>query len=428
MKIPYSIAFHITIIYLIIGALWILFSDMLSMSVADESLTLYSFFQRYKGWFFILVTAISLYFLLDRWTRRIMVSQQKLQQKERELKISNEHYRSLFNHNPDAVFELSREGYLLAINPRGAAAIGEASTLWIGKRLDTLLSPEEVDRAKRHFEMALTGQPRQFETTIVNAKDDERIVRCSLIPSIINEEVVGVFGIARDITLHRREEEMMMLSEKMSVIGHLAAAVAHEIRNPLTSLKGFIQLMKSSKVVNEEHMNIMLEEVDRINLISGELLILGKKQDVEMKIENVWDILQQVKLLMDAEANMNNISIHLKNETSEPAIVFGNASQLKQVFINLIKNSLEATTPGDNVSITLTKQDEHVHITVTDHGIGIGEERLLSLGEPFYSTKERGSGLGLAVCYRIVERLKGTIHFESQVGEGTTVHVELPSV
>jgi two-component system, sporulation sensor kinase E len=218
----------------------------------------------------------------------------------------------------------------------------------------------------------------------------------------------------------------MIMSEKLSVIGHLAAAVAHEIRNPLTSLKGFVQLMDMTQEVNPLHSDIMLKEIDRINIISSELLVLGKKQDVAFCRIDLADSLQQVFTLMKAETNLNNIEMGLRIKTAEPIYIMADSIELKQLVINIVKNSIEAIEDNGEIDISLQIIDGHAVVSVSDNGMGMGPERLERIGEPFYSTKEKGSGIGLAICRKIVHRLHGEMDFESEINKGTTVTIRIP--
>lgn len=184
-----------------------------------------------------------------------------------------------------------------------------------------LIATEEFDMCKKYFKEVLNGKSAKFEMNVINRKRERRLLRCSLLPIIVHKQVVGVFMIARDITTYRQDEELMITSEKMSVIGQMAGAVAHEIRNPLTSLKGFVQVMQASKETNDTYLDIMMSEIDRINLISSEMLILGKKRHVSFEKTNLCEILKQVITLMEAQANLNNVSILLK-ETAKGLFMF----------------------------------------------------------------------------------------------------------
>lgn len=430
MKQAKDIALKISVTYVLLGILWIILSDYFSMIIAHEKLSMYIYFQRYKGWLFTLVTGMIIFLLVYRRTSEIIISNEKLQKKEKQLQIRNQHYHSLFEQNPDAVLELSLNGNVVSVNSEAEGLLESTHEELKEVKFSKFLDEVEMKRVTEYFFQTFKGWASTFETTIHLANNKRKILRCSLVPIIVNRKVTGMFAIARDITLLRENEEMVIASEKLSVIGQLAAAVAHEIRNPLTSLKGFIQLMQISNRINHDHLDIMLSEVDRIDLISGEMLILGKQQEFDLRREKLDDILKQVLVLMEAQAHLDNVSIQYKNLAEKPLYVFGEGNQLKQVFINIIKNAVESIPENKdgNVSITLVTRDDDAHVIVADNGVGMEPERIDHLGEPFYSTKEKGTGLGLAVCQKIIERHKGHIHFQSEKEKGTAVEISLPIV
>ncbi|WP_200908416.1 ATP-binding protein [Rossellomorea vietnamensis] len=428
MKQAKDIALKISVTYVLLGALWIVLSDYVFMIIAHEKLSMYIYFQRYKGWLFTFVTGIIIFFLIYRRTNELILSNEKLSKKEKQLQIRNQHYHSLFEQNPDAVLELSLDGHVVSVNAEAEGLLEFTHDELKEVKFSEFLDEEEMKRVTDYFFATFKGLASTFETKIHIGDNKGKILRCSLVPIIINREVTGMFAIARDITLNRENEEMVVASEKLSVIGQLAAAVAHEIRNPLTSLKGFIQLMQTTNTINHNHLDIMLSEVDRIDLISGEMLILGKQQETHFRHERIDDILQQVLVLMEAQANLDNVSIIYENLSEKPLCVLCESNQLKQVFINIIKNAVEAIPPSRDgrVSITLVQHGTDAHVIVKDNGVGMDPERIEHLGEPFYSTKEKGTGLGLAVCQKIIERHKGHIHFQSEKQKGTAVEISLP--
>ncbi|MFI8684320.1 ATP-binding protein [Rossellomorea sp. NPDC077527] len=428
MKQAKEIAIKITITYVLLGILWIMLSDYFFMTLAHENLDMYIYFQRYKGWFFMVVTGTILFLMVYRRTHELIVSNEKLTHKERQLQIKNQHYHSLFEQNPDAVLELSLDGNVVSINGEAEGLLESTFEELKEVNFRKFLHDEEMKRVTDFFFESFNGLGSSFETIIHLPNNKRKILRCSLVPIIVNRKVTGIFAIARDITHIKENEEMIVASEKLSVIGQLAAAVAHEIRNPLTSLKGFIQLMQTTNTINHDHLDIMLSEVDRIDLISGEMLILGKQQDFHFHHERLDDILRQVLVLMQAQAHLDNVSISYENLAVKPLYVLAEANQLKQVFINIIKNAVESIPKGENgrVAITLNQHGQDVHVIVKDNGVGMDPERIEHLGEPFYSTKEKGTGLGLAVCQKIIERHQGHIHFKSEKEKGTAVEISLP--
>jgi len=214
--------------------------------------------------------------------------------------------------------------------------------------------------------------------------------------------------------------------EKLSMAGMLAAGIAHEIRNPLTSLRGFLQL--SAPQTNPAYTAIMLSEVDRINEIVTELLELAKPKEMAYEPRDLTGLLVQTVVLLEAQANLNNVSLTVRAEAADraPVIVACEENKLKQLFINLIKNAIEAAAGGGAIRIAVRAADDQAVVEVADNGQGLEQEQLERLGQPFYTTKEQGSGLGLMICRRIVQDHGGSIAFRSEAGRGTVVTVRLP--
>jgi signal transduction histidine kinase len=220
--------------------------------------------------------------------------------------------------------------------------------------------------------------------------------------------------------------EELRQSEKLSVVGQLAAGVAHEIRNPLTTLKGFVQLQKSKGTLKESHLDVMLSELDRINFIVSEFLVLAKPQANHFQPANVKEILHDILILLDSQAILSNVKIELQFDDDVP-FVHGEINQLKQVFINVLKNAIEAMPDGGIVILALSSPDpDRVMIRIIDHGHGIEEDELQRIGEPFFTRKENGTGLGLMVTQRIINNHRGSLTIQSKPGAGTCVEIVLP--
>jgi two-component system sporulation sensor kinase A len=233
-------------------------------------------------------------------------------------------------------------------------------------------------------------------------------------------------SVYRDLTQRKKEEEALIRSEKLSVVGQMAAGIAHEIRNPLTSLKGFTQFLKSKVNHNHEYFDIMLTELDRINTIVQEFMALAKPQAKQFAVHDLAKIFDSVTTLLEPQAIMNNVRMTTEFNSDVPS-VYCDENQLKQVFINLMKNAIEAMPDGGELKVRLMRNTvDTVLIQIKDQGVGIPKEQLDLLGGPFYSTKSTGTGLGLMICFRIIEAHHGTIRFASEPGQGTTATVELP--
>jgi two-component system, sporulation sensor kinase A len=239
-----------------------------------------------------------------------------------------------------------------------------------------------------------------------------------------DESRKGLVIIGRDISQQKMAEEMLLRKEKLSVVGELAAGIAHEIRNPLTSIKGFIQLLEENEHVAESYLTVMSSEMDRINQIVGELLILSKPQMREFKAFDMREVLDYTTKVMGHEALLKGITIQ-ENCPYTPMKVYGDKNQIIQVLINIVKNAIDAMTEG-NITVECSIGEKHINISVLDQGTGISPERLKRLGEPFFTLKEKGMGLGLTISQKILEDHKGSLHIESEVNKGTKVNVLLP--
>lgn len=248
----------------------------------------------------------------------------------------------------------------------------------------------------------------------------------TLNPIIDSGKVEEVLGIGTDITLLKDAEQRLVQSEKLSVIGELSAGIAHEIRNPLTAIKGFLQLLKMEKMfANNKYLEIMESEIKRIELITSEFMVLSSPKVKNYVKSNVCQLADDVIFLVDTQAFKKRIQIssqHLNN----PLHIFCEEYQIKQVFLNILKNGIDAMDRAGEIVIRSWSKQSKAFIEITDHGKGIPKELLDKLGEPFYTTKEKGNGLGLMISYKIIKEHGGIIRVNSEIGKGTVFTIELP--
>ncbi|ANS73237.1 hypothetical protein AWM70_00425 [Paenibacillus yonginensis] len=239
----------------------------------------------------------------------------------------------------------------------------------------------------------------------------------------------GATFILRDLSRQKKTEQLMMESEKLSLAGQLAAAIAHEIRNPITSIKGFLKLLQNSER-KQQYFEIVNTEIDRIELILSEMLALAKPQTVKFELKNLRAILDQVISLLLGQANMNNIEILLQDYTDLPEIQC-DENQIKQVFINFMKNAIEAMPEGGTLTVELlppkSPNDLDLKIVFTDTGTGIPPELLARIGEPFFTTKQSGTGLGFMTSKNIIENHNGKLNITSKQNEGTSIEIRFPT-
>lgn len=236
-----------------------------------------------------------------------------------------------------------------------------------------------------------------------------------------------VMRISEDITSQKQSEKMLMKSEMLSAVGQLAAGIAHEIRNPLTSLKGFLQLMIQSKKYQKDYADVMMSEFNRLESIINEFLVLSRSKSVKFEPVNVNLLLEEVIMVVESQAVLKGVSIQKNLAPSLPHIQ-GIPNELKQVFLNILKNGIEAMDGVTGViQVTSLLKNDQMMLIFEDQGKGIPEDEIGKLGEPFYTTKEKGTGLGLMMTIKIIESHGGTIRFESKSFEGTRVIITFPS-
>lgn len=219
--------------------------------------------------------------------------------------------------------------------------------------------------------------------------------------------------------------EQLQQAERLKMIGQLTAAIAHEIRNPVTVVRGFLQFFREDPSFEESikgKFNLMIDELNTVEQIISQFLVLSKpnedqsleKVDVKEVIQSVTDLLHSYAMLTD-----HQIDLHVE----EHCMISINKIEFKQLLINVMKNALEASEAGKPISVFVHKNNNYIEIKIKDEGSGMTEAEVKSLGTPFYSLKSNGTGLGLMICFNIVEKYQGDIRYSSAKGKGTTVTI-----
>ncbi len=344
---------------------------------------------------------------------------------EQELIISENKFKEIFDGTFDGIMIWGADGEIYDINEPGAAIIGAPIHELQNKHFDKIfdLNEHQLKHLQRHISLINKNKHHHFVCELTCRDGQNKQLDFSSRLDVIPGKNLTIF---RDVTDKIRMEEQLKKSDTLNVVGELAAGIAHEIRNPMTALKGFIQLLEGS--LNGEfstYFQVISSELQRIETIITDFLILAKPQAVSYQVKQVNTIIADTLELLSAQASMHNIQFHA-NFSSIPAI-HCESNQLKQVFINLIKNAIEAMPAGGFIDIsTELFFDSHVLIAIQDYGSGIPETVLDKLGEPFYTTKEKGTGLGLMVTYKIIEEHAGWIEVASEEGKGTLFQIYLP--
>jgi two-component system sporulation sensor kinase A len=351
-----------------------------------------------------------------------------INRKKIELRESEERYRLITENSLDLICRLSPDGIFLYASPACRTLLGYEPEEMVGRHAVDYLHPDDVDELTRLYQSSFPFKEAYTVTSRLRAKDGHYVWFETTGKSILNPrtgELEEFITVSRDITERMKTRELLQHSEKLTLVGQLAAGIAHEIRNPLTALKGFLQLMQKNGQEKKEYYSIMSSELARIELIVSELLVLAKPQSTYFQERDLHTLIKHVVTLIDTEAIIKNVLITVEFESDIPPIRC-DENQLKQAFINFLKNGIEAMQNGGNIFIKVSRDEAHVIIRFIDQGCGIPEERIKRLGEPFYTTKETGTGLGLMVSYKIIENHNGQIRMTSKLNEGTTVEVILP--
>jgi PAS domain S-box-containing protein len=364
---------------------------------------------------------------INAMTAHLMQRTNRLKQTLEENRAVKEHLESVINGTSDAIHTIDMDGRITSTNRAFEELYGWSAKEVLGNKPYLVPATALMQEEERLDALKSGAALPPIET--VRLKRDGTIVEVSVSTSVIRDEdgyPHSFIHVSRDMTERNRMEELLRRSEKLTTVGQLAAGVAHEIRNPLTTLKGFLQLQQEKQILVPLHIELMLSELERINLIVSEFLILAKPQAVHFQEKDVRDILGDVVSLLDSQAHL--FGIQFSTTFSEyPSTVHCEVNQLKQVFINIVKNAIEAMPDGGVISMELRNTLDSVFILISDQGEGIPKDMLPKLGEPFFTNKESGTGLGLMISQRIIQAHKGHLEIQSEVGQGTTVMIKLPA-
>jgi PAS domain S-box-containing protein len=241
--------------------------------------------------------------------------------------------------------------------------------------------------------------------------------------------ITEVVALIQDITEQKRLEKAVMENEKLATVGTLAAGIAHELRNPLTSVRGFFQLLEPELVKSrkKEYLDIILGELDRVNSVITDFLNSTKPSSPRTYQVETSALLAEIQLLTKSEAILREINLHFFCPADIPSLYI-DKDQIKQVLLNIIKNAFDAVSPQGKVEVTAQWQpaSRKVSIIVKDNGVGMDQQTLTRIFDPFFTTKENGTGLGMAVTYQIIRNHGGEIMVKSIPGIGSTFIISLP--
>lgn len=338
------------------------------------------------------------------------------------------------------VIVVDNEGRITALNRSGEEMMGLKAEEIVGREYDKVITPLFHNPQRFLMETLKTGQEFHLRNQEVIYRGKKYYIDIDTYQ--LRDDcgrVLGAVKIFRDNTRERLLEESMAQAEKLALVGKIAAGLAHEIRNPLTAVRGFLQLMAEKHAGDEKegsYYRIMLSEIDRINEIVNDLLLISRPGRPEEEEVDLVQVLKEVILFIDAQALLSRVDV-LTDIRAEKAVIAGGYSQLKNILLNIIQNAFDAMPEGGLLEVTLAIVEEEkndgnktkvARVEIRDSGIGIPREHQPHIFDPFYSTKETGTGLGLTVTYRLVQEIGGKIEFTSKEGFGTKFILTFPVI
>ncbi|WP_418790290.1 PAS domain S-box protein [Phosphitispora sp. TUW77] len=328
----------------------------------------------------------------------------------------------------DAIFRVSSNGTILNWNNGAEEIYGYSSGEVIGKHVSILATEDQYEIVKTINKKLLEDEVVKPYNATGCRKDGSIVdVSLSVTPVRDSQGTIKAFSlIARDISEQIKLQREMARLEGLNLIGQMAASISHEIRNPMTTVKGFLQLLQGRVDSNiAEYFELMIEELNRANSIIGEFLSLARNKATKMKQQNMNNIIDAIFPLLEADAIKREKKLSFeKGQISELA---ANEREIRQLMLNLVRNGMEATPQGGRVTIKTYMDEGNVVFAVHDQGNGIKPEFTDKIGTPFFTTKEEGTGLGLPVCYSIAERHNAWINFDTGP-KGTTFFVYFKAV
>jgi PAS domain S-box-containing protein len=270
-------------------------------------------------------------------------------------------------------------------------------------------------------------EEREFN---VEAKGIERLLSISVLPLVRDHRVTGSLIYVEDITEKRGREARLRRAENLASLTTLAAGVAHEIKNPLGSISIHIQLMQKALAAKrmdslDKYIGVVNEEIDRLNQIVVDFLFAVRPMDMDIREGDMNILIGELVDFVRFELAASSIDCDLELEEGLPLLNF-DERYLKQALLNLVKNAAAAMPQGGKLTIKTAQKDNEVLISVRDTGMGIPEENLSKIFEPYFTTKPTGSGLGLTLVFKIIREHRGEIAVQSREGEGTCFTISLP--
>ncbi|MEO0185201.1 MAG: ATP-binding protein [candidate division WOR-3 bacterium] len=352
---------------------------------------------------------------LEKFNVELKKQVEKIAAEEIELRLYNE---KIINSVASGIIAVNQKGIVTTINPEAERVLGYKKENISGYNIRSI---EGIDQLWDKIDQAMsTSKPIiRDEVEILNAEKDRIPIGFNVtLLTGLNGEVTGCVVIFKDLSEVRRLEAQLKHAERLTYLGKMASWVAHEIRNPLTSIDGFAQLLINTK--DSKKMNDYIAEIrkgtTRINNIISDILAFARARKIEFLRVDLKELIGSI---------VRDLKIKVVVSCQDQALVRGEEESLRRLFVNLINNSVEAMDENGMLKINFYRKNSWIVTEIIDNGKGISEKDLKNLFTPFFTTKPRGTGLGLAIVQKIVDDHNGKIEIKSELGKGTTCLVYL---
>ncbi|MFQ5430877.1 MAG: nitrogen regulation protein NR(II) [Nitrospinota bacterium] len=339
-------------------------------------------------------------------------------------------FKRLLDNANDLIWAIDMEGRFTYINDN-IKAWGYKKEELIGKPLLNILNTKHI--GKRQSNPVKLGIERTFEMELLDKLGNVHNVVVSSSPLPDNDgNIIGVMGIIRDVTEMQRLEEKLKVEERLASLGRLSMGIAHEIRNPLSSVKMNLAILRkrlSPSGDDLEHFTIAQNEVTNLERVMNELLDYARPSPLNFNYEDPHEVIEETLAVARTESTAKNVTI-IKHFADSVPLIQIDRGKVHQALLNIFLNAIQASHHGGDIEIKTQITDEPVKsltIVTIDHGDGIKPENLKFVFDPFYTTKRSGTGLGLSIVRNIVKNHSGDIAIESEPGKGTSVYMEFPA-
>jgi two-component system sensor histidine kinase HydH len=332
---------------------------------------------------------------------------------------------ALVKNMPIGLIAFDESGHIAICNEKAGAILDVVCRDAIGKQADSILPAplqQILDELAQHSDLM------EKDVQISSGQSENKTLEVVAASLTDNGAATGRIMLFRDVTAIRQLEKEVAKSRHLNSLGSLAAGVAHEIRNPLSSIKGFAVYFKerlSGNAEDEQTADIMIAEVERLNRVISQLIEFARPLELKLEKIQLPDLINHAVALVSAEAQKKQIAIIIDIAPDLPTLE-GDPDKIKQVLLNILLNSLAAMNKKGKISINLLSRKDNIAVIISDTGAGIEQTDLPSIYDPYFTSKPAGSGLGLAVVQKIMEAHGGAIKVQSVIGKGTTAFLNFP--